>query len=57
MRRAKAALESQGFEVVEFKLDSALIKEYRDIFSTLVANYSLIPTSKVLKANYETPIP
>jgi hypothetical protein len=57
VRRAKAALETQGFEVVEFKIDAALIKEYRDIFTILVANYSLIPTYKVLKANYETPIP
>lgn len=57
VRQAKAALLSHGFEVVDFQLPASLIKEYRDIFSTLVANYSLIPTQKTLKANYEGPIP
>jgi Asp-tRNA(Asn)/Glu-tRNA(Gln) amidotransferase A subunit family amidase len=56
VRKAKAALEARGFEVVDFKISKGLIKEYRDIFSTLVANYSLIPSNRKLYENYEAAI-
>ena len=53
---AKVALEQQGFELVPIKIPEADITEARDLFISLVVNFSLGKMIKLLDANYEAPL-